>query len=76
MRMATRYGDTSPSAAKFWSPAYGNQPALNPLTVSAAEVANIWAGGGTAPATETMWVRASDGLDWSNWESFHLIIHA
>jgi hypothetical protein len=70
------YGDTSLSAAKFWSPAYGNQPALNPLTVSAAEVANIWAGGGTAPATETMWVRASDGLDWSNWESFHLIIHA
>ena len=70
------YGDTSPSAAKFWSPAYGNQPALNPLTVSAAEVANVWAGGGTAPATETMWVRASDGMNWSNWESFHLMIHA
>jgi endoglucanase len=67
------YGDTSPSAAKIWTPS-GYQPALNYLTVSAADVANgnVWMGGATAAGSETMWVRASDGLDWSNWTSFTL----
>jgi probable HAF family extracellular repeat protein len=69
------YGDTSAGAAKFWSPAYGNQPALNTLTVNAADVGNIWVGGGTAPGTETMWVRAFDGTNWSSWDSFQLTLH-
>src|SRR5258705_493123 len=55
---ATQYqfwwGDPSASAAKFWTPA-GNQPALNTLTVSAADVAmdNVWLGGATAAGSET-----------------------
>jgi hypothetical protein len=69
------YGDTSPSAAKIWTPASGYHPALNNLTVSAADVVNVWVGGGTAPGTETMWVRAFDGINWSNWDSFQLTMH-
>jgi endoglucanase len=74
---ATQYqfwwGDPSASAAKFWTPA-GNQPALNTLTVSAADVAmdNVWLGGATAAGSETIYVRASDGFDWGNWTSFTL----
>ena len=67
------YGDTSPSAAKIWTPS-AYQPALNYLTVLAADVANsnVWMGGVTAAGSETMWVRASEGLDWSGWTSFTL----
>jgi hypothetical protein len=66
------YGDTSPSAAKLWTSDSGYHPALNNLTISAADLGNVWVGGATAPASETMWVRAFDGLDWSNWTSFTL----
>jgi hypothetical protein len=76
---ATQYqfwnGDSAPSAAKFWSPANGVQPAMNTLTVAAADVGNIWVGGATAAGHETMWVRAFDGSDWSNWDAFVLTIH-
>jgi hypothetical protein len=67
------YGDTSPGAAKIWTPS-GYHPALNYLTVSAADLApgNVWMGGAAAAGSETMWVRASDGLDWSSWTSFTL----
>ena len=69
------YGDISRSAAKFWTPDSGYHPALNNLTVSATDVGNVWVGGGTAPGTETMWVRAFDGMNWSNWDSFQLTMH-
>jgi endoglucanase len=67
------WGDSSASAAKMWIPS-GYQPALNYLTVSAADVANgnVWVGGATAGGSETFFVRASDGIDWSQWTSFSL----
>jgi hypothetical protein len=32
--------------------------------------------GGSVPGTETMYVRASDGIDWSPWEAFVVTTHA
>ena len=45
-------------------------PPIPPITVAAADLANVWVRGGQAGGTETMWVRAFDGTDWSGWDSF------
>jgi FG-GAP-like repeat/RTX calcium-binding nonapeptide repeat (4 copies) len=68
------YGDTASGADKLWSAAYGIQPPLSTLTVSAADISNnnIWIGGAREAGSELMWVRAFDGIDWGNWTSFAL----
>src|SRR5262249_5402496 len=65
--------DASTNGTKVWTPA-GYQQADNTLTVSAADVAagNVWVGGATSAGNETIYVRASDGIDWSNWTPFTL----
>jgi hypothetical protein len=35
----------------------------------------VWVRGGTTNGTETMWVRAFDGHDWSNWDTSSLTTH-
>ena len=56
----------------FWTPSNPHHPANTPITVSAADLANVWVRGAQSGGNETMSVRAFDGTDWSPWDSFHL----
>jgi hypothetical protein len=40
--------------------------------VSAAEFSSVWLRGGAVAGTETMYVRAFDGLEWGPWDQFAL----
>jgi V8-like Glu-specific endopeptidase len=57
-------------SGQFWTPAGGNLAAGPTWTVAAADIGNVWVGGANNTGTDTMWVRASDGASWSNWDSF------
>ncbi|RKF16829.1 hypothetical protein D6850_04630 [Roseovarius spongiae] len=37
-----------------------------------ADLSDIWFRGDAAPGSQTLWVRASDGTDWGDWDSFVL----
>jgi transcription elongation GreA/GreB family factor len=41
-----------------------------PLTVTAAQLANVLVRGGSVAGSETMQIRAFDGKDWGAWDSF------
>jgi hypothetical protein len=69
-------GGSGASTARFWTASGGYQDAGTAISVAAADINDIWAGGATAPGTETMYVRAYDGHDWSNWDSFTVTSHA
>ncbi|HEX8032136.1 MAG TPA: hypothetical protein VF491_26930, partial [Vicinamibacterales bacterium] len=73
---ATKYqfwdSGTSDTSAYFWTPTNSHWAANTVVDVSAADLANVWVKGGSATGSETMWVRAFDGTDWSNWDSFTL----
>jgi hypothetical protein len=73
---ATQYqfwdGDAAANSARFWTPSGGT---ANPsLLVSAADLGGVYVGGATRTGTETMYVRAFDGHDWSAWDAFLLTI--
>ena len=61
---------TGANSGYFWTPSNAHHAANTPITVAAADLANVWVRGGQAGGTETMWVRAFDGTDWSAWDSF------
>ena len=44
----------------------------NPIAVSAAQLAGLQYVGGADPGTEQVWVRASDGMDWSAWKAWNM----
>jgi hypothetical protein len=73
---ATQYqfwdGGTAATSGYFWTPTNNHNPANTAITVSAADLGNVWVRGGQSGGTETMWVRAFDGTDWSAWDSFTL----
>ncbi|WP_342724445.1 hypothetical protein AAFG07_36325 [Bradyrhizobium sp. B097] len=73
---ATKYqfwdSGTAATSAHFWTPTNSHWAANTTIDVSAADLANVWIQGGSATGSETMWVRAFDGTDWSNWDSFTL----
>ena len=54
----------------LWTPAGGIQTANTPLTVSAANIGDVWVGNAQNAGSQTMEVRAFDGHDWSAWDSF------
>jgi hypothetical protein len=70
---ATQYQFWDSGAASnsgyFWTPA-AHHAAGTEITVAAADLGNVWVRGGSAGGSETMWVRAFDGTDWSAWDSF------
>jgi hypothetical protein len=74
--VATKYqfwdGGTDASSGYFWTPNNAHHPADTAIEVAASDLANVWVRGGTAAGSETMWVRAFDGTDWSAWDSFTL----
>jgi hypothetical protein len=58
----------------FYTNSNAHHPANTEITVNAADLANVWVRGGSSSAggTETMRVRAFDGLTWGPWDSFSL----
>ena len=73
---ATQYqlwdSGTGATSAYYWTPGGGAESANTLITVSAADLANTWVRGGHAAGAETLWVRAFDGTDWSNWDTYTL----
>jgi hypothetical protein len=73
---ATQYqfwdGGTAPNSGYFWTPSNAHNPANTAITVAASDLSNVWVRGGQTGGSETMWVRAFDGTDWSAWDSFAL----
>jgi hypothetical protein len=64
-------GSTAGSG-QFWTPSTGYLSPGATLTVAATDLANVWIGGATTTGSETMYVRAFDGADWSAWDPFTL----
>ena len=48
-----------------------SMPANTAIDVAAADLDNVWVRGGQTAGSETMWVRAFDGTDWSAWDPFN-----
>lgn len=72
---ATQYqfwdGGTGSTSACIWSDIGGGQQAPSTaITVAASDVSKIWIHGGSTTGSDTMYVRAFDGHDWSAWDSF------
>ena len=63
-------GGTATDSGYFWTPSNYHNPAGTLITVAPADLNNVWIRGGMATGSETMWVRAFDGMDWSAWDSF------
>jgi hypothetical protein len=57
----------------FWTPSNSHWDANTTIPVEAADLGNVWVSGGQTAGSETMWVRAFDGANWSDWDSFFLI---
>ncbi len=72
---ATQYqfwdGGSGTGSGYFWTPDNPHQPAGTAITVAAADVGNLWLRGGQTAGSETMWVRAFDGKEWGDWDSFN-----
>lgn len=73
---ATQYqfwdGGTGSKSGYFSMPDTGRQAAGAAFTVAAEDLADLVIRGGKADGSETMWVRAFDGNDWSAWDPFTL----
>jgi serralysin len=74
---AVRYefwdGGAGAGSGYFWTPSNSHWDADTPISVEAADLGNVWVRGGQTAGSETMWVRAFDGTDWSAWDAFFLI---
>ena len=71
---------SSPNSGYLYAPSNTHFAADSYITVEASEAASMWVRGGNADWVgpyannyERMWVRAFDGTDWSNWNSFYLV---
>ena len=71
---ATQYqfwdGGSASNSGYFWTPNNPHHAANTAITVAASDLNNVWVQGGQAGGSETMYVRAFDGTDWSAWDSF------
>jgi hypothetical protein len=71
---ATKYqfldGGSDANSGYFWTPSNPHHAAGAVIEVAASEVSNVWVRGGTAGSSETMSVRAFDGVDWGLWDTF------
>lgn len=71
---ATQYqftdSGTGAGSAYFSSSGSSRHADGSSFTVSAADLGSVTLHGGTTTGSETMWVRAFDGTEWSDWDSF------
>jgi hypothetical protein len=63
-------GSAAANSGYVWTPENSHWAAGAAITVSAADLDDVWIRGGSAAGSETMYVRAFDGTDWSPWDSF------
>ncbi|MGY4503260.1 hypothetical protein ACVWYH_007217 [Bradyrhizobium sp. GM24.11] len=63
---------TAANSAYFWTPMNSHWAANTVIDVAAADVSNVWLSAGATGGTETLWIRAFDGTDWSAWDTFTL----
>src|SRR5262245_47847096 len=72
---ATKYqfwdGGTDASSGYFWTPSNAHNPAGTAIEIAASDLSSVWVRGGSVGGSETMYVRAFDGSDWSAWDSFN-----
>jgi len=75
---ATQYqfwdGGTAASSSYFWTPGNSHHAAGAAITVAASDLATVWLRGGTVGGSEPMWVRAFDGMAWSQWDQFEILV--
>lgn len=73
---ATQYqfwdGGSAGSSGFFSTPSNSRWASGVAIDVSATNLDDLWLRGGAVSGTETMYVRAYDGIDWSSWHSFLL----
>jgi hypothetical protein len=67
-------GNSAANSSYFWTPENSHWAAGTAIDVNAADLDDVWVRGGTAPSTDTMYVRAFDGTDWSPWDSFTIVV--
>jgi uncharacterized protein YkwD len=74
---ATQYqfwdGSGGTNSGYFWTPDNAHQAAGQAITVDAAHLSDIWVRGGAVAGSDTMYVRAFDGVSWSAWDPFTLV---
>src|SRR5262249_15242915 len=46
------------------------------INVAAGQLSQVTFQGGSTTGTDTLFVRANDGVEWSNWQSFTVTTHA
>jgi len=66
---------TGADSGYFWTPDNTHWAANTTIEVNASDLANAWVRGGTDNGSDSMWVRAFDGHEWSNWDVFTLTTH-
>ena len=64
------------SSGYFYTPDNPHNPAGSNIDVSASDLNATWIRGGQTAGSETMWVRAFDGTDWSAWDAFTFTTNA
>jgi hypothetical protein len=57
----------APNSAYLSIPSNTHVPDGTTLTVAATDLTNVWVHSGGPGTSDTMWVRASDGSNWSAW---------
>ncbi|WP_231704120.1 M10 family metallopeptidase [Cochlodiniinecator piscidefendens] len=56
----------------FWLQGTGLVDATSGYTLTSAQLASLSVQGDSSAGSQTLWIRASDGEDWSAWDSFTL----
>jgi hypothetical protein len=64
-------GGSAAGSGQFWTSGGGYQAVDTVFSVAAADLHDVWVGGAAVLGTETMWARAFDGANWSQWDSFN-----
>jgi hypothetical protein len=66
-------GGGAADSGYFWTPSNAHHAANTTITVAASGLGSVWVRSGQVAGSETMWVRAFDGTEWSAWDPFALI---
>ena len=65
-------GGTGADSAYFYTPDNIHHAANSDFVVNASDINNVWVKGGAVTGADPLWVRAFDGTDWGEWQSFTL----
>jgi hypothetical protein len=65
-------GGTASNSGYFWTPDNAHHAAGTEITVAAEDLESVWFRGGQVEGSETLYVKAYDGAEWSEWMSFNM----